>query len=137
MEGSYSVSGDRGLITYLSAIVINGYGGDLDQKFQRVFPVTKVTGFTSFTVVRFYYDNGDIYLLSDNDGTNFHTLYGQLDLNTGKWVKPQKLEKGKIDSTDSVQEYNLWYKDSFIAIYQSLTRFLNSTVDISLKVNLY
>lgn len=67
----------------------------------------------------------------------FSTLYGLLDLSTGKWLTFKKLEKKKIDGSDYLTAYNLWYKDNFGLIYVPFKHSLSSNIDLSAQLNNY
>lgn len=120
-----------------NATILNAYDKDLNLKFQQVLPNITVHGLTSAIAVDYYHSGNNLYLIANTGNMKFYTLYGQLDLASGKWIKLQRIEKEKIDSSDYTNDRNLWYKDGFILIYMPFTNGLLSKVDLSLQLNAY
>jgi hypothetical protein len=117
--------------------VINGYDNDLNLKYQQVMPTKTVYGPTGDASASFCH-NGDKISMTANEGNMlFHTIYGQMDLNTGKWLKLQRLDKDKLDRSDFVTPHNLWYKDNFTLIYVPFKNGVNGKLNFSLQSNPY
>ncbi len=141
-NGTIVVSfGDRGSqdppYQLIQSTIINGYDEDLNQKFQQVMPSSTVYGPTSNIETGYYYRDNKLCVTANTGNMRFRTLYGQLDLSTGKWITLRKLEKEKIDGSDFLTGNNLWYKDSFVLIYVPFKNGYNSRIDLSIQQNSY
>ncbi|HWD89433.1 MAG TPA: hypothetical protein VG367_14980 [Mucilaginibacter sp.] len=119
-----------------NSAIINGYDKDLNQSFQQVLPNRTTFALTSHATAGFYHNsNNNLCVVVNTGNMTFDTMFGQLDLATGKWVKLKMLEKKKITSSDFTPPTDLWYKDSFILIYQPFTHGLDAKVDLDLQLN--
>jgi hypothetical protein len=116
------------------AFVINGYDLNLKQKFQQLLPVEYNYDFP--ITPGYYIANNSLYIVTNSNihGFKLTPIMAQLDLNTGNWVKIQKLAINKGRVTD----HNVfWFKDSFIVPYMKLVGRFPPKEDIDLQLNLY
>jgi hypothetical protein len=117
-----------------NAIVINDYDLNLKLKFQTLLP-TKYNG-----VVRFFgayhTANNSLYTTATFGvtGLGFHlfALYGQFDLNTGNWVKLEKLDKYDIPTIEYSDKSVLWFTNGFIVPYINMRNLISRKLIIDL-----
>lgn len=117
--------------------IINGYDEEMNQKFQQVMATNTVYGPTSNTKPDYHFQDNKLCMTANTGNIKLSTIYGQLDLNTGKWITFKKLEKSKIDGSDFITDHNLWYPDSFILIYVPFTHSFGSKINLSMQQNSY
>ncbi|HVS90708.1 MAG TPA: hypothetical protein VHE59_01665 [Mucilaginibacter sp.] len=119
------------------SVIIAGYDEDMNQKFEQVVPIWTTGGPTSNTAMGYYFHDNKLCITANTGNTRFATIYAELDLNAGKWIRYKRLEKAKIDGSDFITNHNLWYKNNFALIYVPFTHFLHGKVDLSLQQNAY
>jgi hypothetical protein len=117
--------------------VIDGYDKDLKLKYEQVMPNETTYGPTGNLSASIYREGDKMYMITNYGDMTYYTIYGQMDLNTGKWLKLQRLEKEKLSKSDFVTPHNLWYKDNFLLFYVPFKNGLNSKLDFSLQSNPY
>ena len=115
---------------FSSSLILNGYDADLNLKYTKVLP-----GNTSANT-DFSFRGHTLDIVSNDGKETFDTLYGQLDISNGNWLKFEKLEKKNIHNTYQATN-NLWYKDHFVLVYQSSGSDFSKNRILSLQQNSY
>jgi len=115
-----------------SSIFFKAFDKDLNLKFLQVWP-----GKTNAYEIDYHLKGNDLYVVDNHhDNYNFDTLYGELDLSSGKWKKLETIPRRKISNADKAM-HNLWYGEHFVVAYQTFTHSGGSNADISLQQNTY
>jgi hypothetical protein len=117
------------------SIVINGYDLNLKQKFQQVMPTHY--GFYFPFSVAYHTDNTSLYVVANTASHGLVPLYGQLDLNTGSWLKMEKLEKGDFGKYDYSGYTTMWFKNGFIVPYTNLKNWASIKLIVDLAAYPY
>ncbi|RYE15353.1 MAG: hypothetical protein EOP51_26945 [Sphingobacteriales bacterium] len=134
MSSRYFQHGQQATWMVENSIVINGYDLDLKTKFQQVMPSYYNCGIR-FLPAGFYADNNTLHVVANNkDGmVSYNTIYGALDLSTGKWKRMDILSKKKLKGTAFADGPDvLWYKKSFIVPFLEVGGFTGRKFDLSL-----
>ena len=110
MSGTYYARLGSVLQLFEGATVINSYDLNLNRNFQQVLPIKYNMDFR--LTPSYHADGNNLYIIANTaDGLRMGTLYSQLDLKTGEWVKMEGLE---IEKRWIANENILWFKNNFI-----------------------
>jgi hypothetical protein len=124
---SFFVSVNNGTTFFGKALIINCYSSELKPLFQQLMPVDYSYGEQLNSA--FALGQSDFKVIGN---TNMLSIYGQLDLSTGKWLKLLPLAQ-KQNETD---EYVIWFNNNFIVPYVH-SRVFGRTYNIDLALNSY
>ena len=131
-NGSIMVTTNGGNYGY--SLIINGYDSDLKKLFQQLMPVQYQWHWTLNS--GFHFEDKYFNVISNNQGYNGFSLFGQLDMATGKWIN--QFEVMAKDGYVSDQHV-IWFKDSFIVplignpgVLKNLSKF-----NVQLRLNSY
>ncbi|MEO6150529.1 MAG: hypothetical protein ABIN95_10345 [Mucilaginibacter sp.] len=137
MSNRYIQRGQQAVWLVEPSIVINGYDLNLKSKFQQVMPSFYLCGL-KYLPAGFYADNNTLRVIANNkDGLmSYNTIYGELDLTTGKWKRMDILSKKKLKGTAFADGPNvLWYKKNFIVPFLEPGGMLSIKFDLALQNN--
>lgn len=121
-----------------NSLIINGYDTDLKSKFQQLLP----SFYRHYFVLNAgYYENkNSLYIIANSANGphihNWHPYYGQLDLNTGNWLKLEKLPKGKLNDDYLADGNILWFPGGFIVPFCNM-HYMSGNQEITLQLNSY
>jgi hypothetical protein len=130
---------DTGLsAVFENSLIINGYDTDLKPKFQQILPSFYRN---SIALNAGYYENkNSLYIIANSASGphihNWHPYYGQLDLNTGNWLKLEKLPKGKLNDDYLADGNILWFPSGFIVPFCNM-HYMSGNQETSLQLNTY
>ncbi|HEY4195666.1 MAG TPA: hypothetical protein VGM63_09020 [Mucilaginibacter sp.] len=108
---SYSgiIPGNMNSYTYQdNALVINGYSPDLKPKLQQVLPIL-FNGHPMSSA--FHAANNSLYVITSTSVPKDFSVFGQLDINSGKWLK---LEPLPLDKKHFANKDVCWFKESLV-----------------------
>jgi len=139
LNSHFSQTGMNGYWEVEKSILINGYDANLGVKFQQFLPAS--SSFPNIQMpVGFHLQNNKLHVIAiDKHGMNtMNTMYGALDIPTGKWDKMLWLSKKKIDNSDYADgPGTMWFNNSFIVPNISPKGISQSKFDVTLQQNGY
>jgi hypothetical protein len=101
-----------------NSIIINGYDLNLKQKFQKIVP--SLSEWQRALHADYHFENNSLYVIANTGKRSKSTIYGQLDLTTGNWLKQEILERKGIGNQEFTDRNILWFTNGFIAPYADL-----------------
>jgi hypothetical protein len=122
-----------------SSLLINGYDGNLNTKFQQILP-SGYLGSPVYIPTGYYSNNNKLYVVSNKKSgmRTYDAIYGCLDLGSGKWDNMALLSKKKMDNIDHCMgDAILWFPNSYVAPYFSVRGIGGMKFDITLQQNNY
>lgn len=131
-------SSSSGVMVKENNMLLNVYDKDLKMKFQQVIPVNSMYNRSLTTGFNIAKDH--LYIVSNqHKGLRSDiSVFGSLNLNTGKWDKMEYLSKKHIDSSDfSDGSFVLWFADKYVVPYCSPKLLAPSKYDLTLQMNNY
>jgi len=134
LSGEYTKAIQNSSYPVGKSLLINGYDNDLNLKFQQFFPIENF----SYPSVALHPMKNKLYVVtSTKDGQNdFKGVYGQLDMNSGRWDSmdflTRKSIKGYLDADDI-----LWFDKNYIVPYMKGHGMFAVKYNLSLQMNDY
>ncbi len=101
-----------------NSIIINGYDVNLKQKFQKIMP--SLSDWQRALHADYHFENNSLYVIANTGKRSKETIYGQLDLTTGNWLKQEMLDRKGIGTQEFTDKNILWFTNGFIVPYADL-----------------
>jgi len=101
-----------------NSIIINGYDLNLKQKFQKIVP--SLSEWQRALHADYHFGNNSLYVIANTGKRSKSTIYGQLDLTTGNWLKLEMLERKGIGNEEFTDRNILWFTNGFITPFADL-----------------
>jgi len=134
LSGEYEKAIQNSSYPVGKSLLINAYDDDLNLKFQQFFPLENF----SYPSVALHPMKNKLYVVtSTKDGqSNFKGVYGQLDMNTGRWDSMDFLTKKPITGYLAAGNI-LWFDKSYIVPYMKSHGMFAVKYNLSLQMNDY
>lgn len=117
---------------YGRSLIINYYDDGLKKLFQQLMPVEYQ--WSERLNSDFRLENHVLNIVSNNQSLYSFSLYGQLDMTTGNWLKLNNLA---MASSFAANDHIIWFKDSFIIPFLGQSAFFSSKYNVRLQGHTY